>query len=141
MRNAALKTLTGSIFIFIACCLSSFSADDPKPDSKGIIGIWEMLVDNRPTGFLKILGPGGDLNNVRLTPVGFITTLRGSYEIQSDSTYVEKIEESEDPGLNRKNLTVRYNMDNANLLTITYTLNNYQGKETYRRVPFTVVLK
>ncbi len=94
-----------------------------------------MQINNRPTGFLKILGTGGDLTNLRLTPNGFFRTLGGSYEIQSDSTYIERIEESENPALNKKTLIIRYNMDNANTLTITYTINNYQAKKPTAEYP------
>lgn len=140
MKKTIFKLSAGAALILIAFCFSAFSQKDPKPGPKSLTGIWEMQINNRPTGFLKILGAGGDLTNVRLTPNGFFRTLGGSYEIQSDSTYIEKIEESENPALNKKQLTIRYNMDNANTLTISYTINNYQGKETYRRVPFTIIV-
>jgi hypothetical protein len=119
--------------------LSSFSSD-PKPKTKDLAGIWEMQINNRPTGFLKIFGTGGDVTNVRLTPLGFVKTLSGSYEIQSDSTYIEKVEEHENAALNKTNVVLRYQMDNPNTLTISYTINNFQGKETYRRVPFTIIV-
>lgn len=140
MKKTLLKLLTGAAFILITVFFSAFSKEDPQPNPKSLTGIWEMQINNRPTGFLKILGTGGDLTNLRLTPNGFFRTLGGSYEIQSDSTYIERIEESENPALNKKTLIIRYNMDNANTLTITYTINNYQGKETYRRVPFTIIV-
>ncbi len=118
---------------------SSFSSD-PKPKTKDLAGIWEMQINNRPTGLLKILGTGGDVTNVKLTPLGFVKTLSGTYEIQSDSTYIEKVAEHENVTLNKTSVVLRYQMDNPNTLTISYTINNFHGKETYRRVPFTIVV-
>ncbi len=119
--------------------LSAFVAD-PQPKTKNLAGIWEMQINNRPTGFLKILGTGGEVTNVRLTPLGFVKTLSDSYEIQSDSTYIEKVTEHETNTLNQTNVVLRYQMDNPNTLTISYTIKNFHGKETYRRVPFTIVV-
>lgn len=99
-----------------------------------------MQINNRPTGLLKILGAGGDVTNVRLTPLGFVKTLSGFYEVQSDSTYVEKVTEHENASLNKTSVLLKYQMDNPNTLTISYTINNFQGTETYRRVPFSIVV-
>lgn len=133
-------TIPISVALFaIILFFSSFSSD-PKPQIKDLAGIWEMQINNRPTGLLKILGTGGDVTNVKLTPLGFVKTLSGTYEIQSDSTYIEKVAEHENVTLNKTSVVLRYQMDNPNTLTISYTINNFHGKETYRRVPFTIVV-
>ncbi|MCH5715641.1 DUF4488 domain-containing protein [Niabella hibiscisoli] len=104
MRKTALNTVTAIALLLSTVLFSAFSTEDPKPGNKPLAGIWEMQINNRPTGILKILGTGGDLSNVRLTPLGFVKTLWGSYEIQSDSTYIEKVEEHENAILNKKML-------------------------------------
>lgn len=88
-----------------------------------------MQINNRSTGFLKISGTGGDVTNVRLTPLGFVKMLSGSYEIQSDSIYIEKVTEHENTALNKTNVVLRYQMGNPNTLTISYTINNFHGKK------------
>ena len=139
MRKTTIKTATGITLVLASLFLSAFSVH-PKPKTKDLAGIWELQINNRPTGFLKIFGTGGDVTNVKLTPLGFVKTLSASYEIQSDSTYIEKIVEHENAILNKTNVVLKYQMDNPNTLTLSYTINNFQGKETYRRVPFTIVV-
>lgn len=134
------KTLTVLPLLLIACSFFSFSEKDPVPDKKLLTGIWEMQLNNRPTGFLKIFGASGEISNVQLTPLGFVKTLEGSYEIQSDSTYIEKVEQHQNTSLNKKEVIIGYHLDNPNMLTITYNINNFQGKEVYRRVPFTLTV-
>ena len=134
MRKPTFKKAAGIAIALASFFLSAFHID-PKPKTKDLAGIWEMQINNRPTGFLKIFGTGGDVTNVRLTPLGFVKTLSGSYEIQSDSTYIEKVAEHENAALNKTNVVLKYQMDNPNTLTISYTINNFHGKETYRRVP------
>ncbi|GEM_PF-3404653 len=140
MRKTTLKTVSVIALLLSALLFSAFSTEEPKPGAKPLAGIWEMQINNRPTGILKILGAGGDLSNVRLTPLGFVKTLWGSYEIQSDSTYIEKVEEHENTALNKKSVVLKYKMDNPNMLKISYTINDFHGEETYKRVPFTIVV-
>lgn len=132
------KTLSKTIFVtaafVILFCCSSFVNKDYN-SATSLKGIWELFVNNRPTGFLKILATDGKLTNIAMTNSGFVETLKGTYEIQSDSVYIEKIEKSVDHTLNGINNKMVYKMDNENTLTIMFFVNGHSLTETYHRIP------
>jgi len=107
-------------------------------DQKDLIGVWEMLYNGKPTGFLKIIGSDGRLTNIVSTPQGFLTTLTGSFEITSDSTYTEKIEKSVNSVLTGTHNKITYKMDNANYMVIYFLVKDKVYQETYRKVGFAI---
>lgn len=143
MKKIVLKIYSVFIIFLLVTIISSFSIDNinPKNRNEKLMGTWEFLVDNRPTGALKILGVAGEMSSLQMTPNGFIKTLEGTYEVLSDSVLIEKITKRVPTSLTEKEVIVNYKMDNENSLTIAFTLNGRKGVEVYRRVPFPISFK
>ena len=140
MKKLILKAIAVVTFIVFIIAAAGFKqvAKEKILGQKDLVGVWEMLYNGKPTGVLKIIGSDGSLVNIVSTPKGFLTTLTGSFEITSDSTYIEKIEKSINSFLSGTSNEITYKMDNTNNMMIRFLVKEKTYIESYRKVPFAI---
>lgn len=140
MKKLTLRAITIVTFIVFIIVAFSFkqATEERNHGQKDLVGVWEMLYNGKPTGVLKVIGSDGSLVNIVSTPKGFLTTLTGSFEITSDSTYIEKIEKSINSFLNGTSNEITYKMDNASSMVIRFLVKEKTYLESYRKVPFAI---
>lgn len=104
-----------------------------QPSNK-LIGIWELQMDNGPTGLLKIFNADGTTTSIGLADEGMGISLRGTYELKSESTYQEKIIESAYSEQNGTQKLVNFELVGDSVLQLSYKIGNESYNEEYKKL-------
>jgi len=91
-----------SIVLLVQSCASQKSTQT-NPTVARLVGLWEVKAEHRsdekgykrmPHGMFKLILPNGKFVNFMTTDRGSTITLDGTYVVEGDSTYIEKIDHS-----------------------------------------------
>lgn len=114
--------ITHAILVFMAAFLihsnSLFSQNEKKP----LVGVWQRIVldsedvvGGEYTLFFKILSADGTFANLQISTSGkAFYAHRGTYQITSDSTFVESISSSSYEGYVGTESLMRYKLEKEN---------------------------
>lgn len=104
-----------------------------QPSNK-LMGIWELQMDNGPTGLLKIFNADGTTTSIGLAEEGMGISLRGTYELKSESAYQEKIIESAYSEQNGTQKLVTFKITGDSVLHLSYKIDNETYNEEYKKL-------
>lgn len=91
-------------------------------------------MDNGPTGLLKIFNADGTTTSIGLADEGMGISLRGTYELKSESTYQEKIIESAYSEQNGTQKLVNFKITGDSILHLSYKIDNENYEEEYKKL-------
>ena len=125
-KSKTIPFLLGA-FLLIIC------SSAPKPDNR-LAGIWELQMEDSPTGLLKIFNKDGSFTNIGLGDNGFGIAAEGTYALQSENSYLEKIAVSSFKDQQGTQKEVRFLISGDSTLHIAYTIAGTTYNEDYKRL-------
>ena len=130
------KRIIAALFAVVITC-AAFINNTKDNDAEALAGMWELeSAQGRPSGFIKALGTDGKVSNILPTKNGYALSMKGTYEVTSANTFVEKIEKSFYPALNGSSNKITYKKIDDQTLELSFLVDGEEYKEKYRKLSF-----